>query len=70
MSNYFNDILADKVIDEVDSLGDFQVLNKLNNVFNIGSPVNAEDVQNPKFMEDKRNVLAEKLFDLYLEAGA
>lgn len=70
MSNYFNDILADKVIDEVDSLGDFQVLNKLNDVFNIGSPVNAEDIQNPEFMEDKRNLLAEKLFDLYIEAGA
>lgn len=70
MSNYFNDILADKVIDEVDSLGDFQVLNKLNDVFNIGSPINAEDVKNPEFMEDKRNLLAEKLFDLYIEAGA
>ena len=69
MSNIFNDILADKVIDEVDNLDDFAVLNKLNNVFNIGSPINASDVDNPSFMEDKRNLLAEKMFELYMEAG-
>lgn len=68
MSHFSNDLIADRVISNVADMSDFQVLNSLSNDFNIASPINAEDVNNPDaFMESKRNVLVELMFEQEIE---
>ena len=68
MSHFSNDLIADRVIADVADMSDFQVLNSLANDFNIASPINAEDVNNGiAFMESKRNLLVEKMFEQEIE---
>lgn len=68
MSHFSNDLIADRVISNVADMSDFQVLNSLSNDFNIASPINAEDVNNPDaFMENKRNLLVELMFEQEVE---
>jgi len=68
MSHFSNDLIADRVIADVADMSDFQVLNSLANDFNIASPINAEDVNNAiAFMESKRNLLVEKMFEQEIE---
>jgi len=68
MSHFSNDLIADRVIADVADMSDFQVLNSLANDFNIASLINAEDVNNAiAFMESKRNLLVEKMFEQEIE---
>ena len=68
MSHFSNDLIADRVISNVADMSDFQVLDSLSDDFNIASLINAEDVNNPDaFMESKRNVLVELMFEQEVE---
>lgn len=68
MSHFSNDLIADRVISNVADMSDFQVLDSLSDDFNIASLINAEDVNNPDaFMESKRNVLVELMFEQEIE---
>ena len=68
MSHFSNDLIADRVISNVADMSDFQVLDSLSDDFNIASLINAEDVNNPDaFMENKRNLLVELMFEQEIE---
>tara|TARA_X000000950_G_scaffold185899_1_gene225100 strand:- start:2117 stop:2341 length:225 start_codon:yes stop_codon:yes gene_type:complete len=68
MSHFSNDLIADRVISNVADMSDFQVLDSLSDDFNIASLINAEDVNNPDaFMENKRNLLVELMFEQEVE---
>lgn len=66
MSHFSNDAIVDGVICDVMNMGDFEVLQTLYNDYGVSSPINAESLNDDSWMDNKRNLLMDKLYEDYL----